>query len=104
MTKGRGKRKQHPAKNLWDRLDRFHDSVLAFAENRQVPFDNNQAERDVRMAKVKQKISGTFRSTKDCQVFCRIRGFISTMRKQGISILQAIQETVKGNVDLLPIK
>jgi len=83
----RGKPKQRPSKNLLDRLDEYRTEVLRFVSDPQVPFTNNQAERDLRMFKLKQKISGCFRTTKGARIFCRIKGFISTVRKRRRNVI-----------------
>jgi transposase len=98
---GRGRIKQTPSRNLLDRLILHRSSILAFLYDRNVPFDNNQAERDVRMTKVKQKISGTFRSHQGAKMFCRIRGFISTAKKQGKELLNSIERAFSGE-SILP--
>ena len=66
-----------------------------------IPFDSSQAERDIRMAKVQQKISGTFRSADGAKAFCRIRGYISTARKNSLSVIDAIQAAFEGNPSMV---
>jgi hypothetical protein len=82
------------------RLLHYKQDVLRFLNDPLVPFTNNDAERDLRMAKCKQKISGGFRSVHGANQFSRIRGFISTARKQGWNILQSIQSVFTGNIPI----
>lgn len=93
----RGRAKQSAARNLLDRLDKHQQAVLAFLEDLRVPFDNTLAERDLRMIKVQQKVSGCFRSLVGAQAFARIRGYLSTLRKQHIPLLAALDATLLGH-------
>jgi len=100
----KGKQGRQPRRighNLLRRLLHYKQDVLRFLHDPAVPFTNNDAERDLRMMKCKQKISGGFRSTQGAEQFARIRGFISTVRKRGHNVLNSIQSVFSGNM-LIP--
>ena len=93
----RGRVKQSTEHNLLRRLRDKREEVLRFVDDLSVPFDNNQAERDLRMIKVQQKVSGCFRSTAGAERFCAISSYISTIRKQGLNLMESIKAAFTGN-------
>jgi transposase len=92
----RGRLKRSKARNLLERLRDFEQDILRFIEVESVPFTNNQGENDLRMTKVQQKISGCFRSMEGAKIFCRVRSYLSTCRKQGMSATQALTLLFQG--------
>jgi len=92
----RGRIKKSKSRNLLERLRDFEEDTLRFMDNELVPFTNNLGENDIRMTKVQQKISGCFRSMDGARIFCRIRSYLSTCRKQGVTSSQALNMLFKG--------
>ena len=100
-AKKRGRKKKSKVLNLICRLDNYKESVCLFIKNLCVPFDNNQAERDLRMVKVKTKVSGCFRSEEGAQEYLTIMSYIGSARKHGINAFTAIREALNGNADII---
>ncbi len=97
-TGQRGRIKRSKSRNLLERLRDYEDDVLRFMCSPEVPFTNNQGERDIRMTKVQQKISGCFRSMEGAKIFCRVRSYLSTCKKQGISATTALALLFQGKL------
>lgn len=96
LTK-RGKPQKSESLKLINRIEKYNIETLSFMYDFKIPFDNNLAERDIRMVKLRQKISGCFRSEDGGDVFCKIRGYISTCRKNGLGVMDSIKEALKGS-------
>lgn len=94
----RGQQKKTFSRNLLERLRDFQEDTLRFMKEAVVPFTNNQGERDLRMTKVQQKISGCFRSMEGARTFCRIRSFLSTCRKNNLSPTEALRLLFQGEL------
>ena len=92
----RGRVAQTKTRNLLERMRDYADDILRFMTDTDVPFTNNQAERDIRMVKVQQKISGSFRSWDGAKYFCRIRGYLSTCEKHNITPSTALKVLFNG--------
>ena len=92
----RGKPKRSKSRNLFERMQRYEDGVLGFAFEAHTPFTNHQAERDLRPAKVKQKVSGCFRTLEGAQVFARLQALISTLRKQQRPVFHSLRDLFSG--------
>jgi transposase len=98
----RGRKKKSRARNLLERLWSHREDVLRFARDFRSPFTNNLVERDLRMMKVQQKISGTFRSWTGAEAFALIRSYLSTVRKRGMNVIEAISAAFAGAPSILP--
>jgi transposase len=99
----RGKPAKSDALNLLIRLHQYQDMILRFMSDFNVPFDNNRAESDLRMMKLRQKISGCFRTETGVALFCDLRSYLSTMQKQGVHLLTALRSAIVGSPLLPPL-
>jgi transposase len=104
-TKGkRGRIKRSKSRNLLERLRDFEQDTLRFMDNELVSFSNNKGENDIRMTKVQQKISGCFRSMDGARIFCRVRSYLSTCRKQGVNSSHALDLLFNGKLPDFPMQ
>lgn len=100
-AKKRGRKKKSKVLNLICRLHNYKESVCLFIKNLCVPFDNNQAERDLKMVKIKTKVSGCFRNEEGAQEYLTIMSYIGSARKHGINVFTAIREALNGTPDII---
>ena len=98
VQKPRGKPKKSKGRNLFDRLQKHTDAVLAFVVQKQVPFTNNQAERDIRPTKTKMKVSGCFRTIEGANIYARVQGFVSTVRKLQFNPFKELYAVLAGDM------
>lgn len=98
LKKRRGRKKKTKEMNLLQRLKAYENDVLRFMEASIVPFTNNRGENDIRMTKVQQKISGCFRSIEGAKIFCRVRSYLLTAQKHGISPTAALKTLFEGRI------
>lgn len=96
--KKRGRKKKSKEMNLLERLSNYENEVLRFMEEAIVAFTNNRGENELRMTKVKQKISGCFRSMEGARIFCRVRSYLRTSQKHGISPTEALKMLFDGKL------
>lgn len=96
----KGLKIQSKAANLGERFLTYKESILRFVWDDQIPFDNNQAERDIRMIKVKAKVSGSFRTDQGAEMFARIRSVISTLLKQNRPVLHSLAYATHSTLEL----
>lgn len=101
LNSKQGRQPRRTGHNLLLRLLHYKQDVLRFLHDPEVSFTNNDAERELRMMKCKQKISGSFRTHQGAAQFARIRGFVSTMRKQGLNIISSIQSIFSDTIPVL---
>jgi transposase len=95
-SRGAGHRVQRPVRNLLERLLLRQDQVLAFLDDLAILFNNNQAERDLRMLKVQQKVADCFRAPSGSTAFARLRSYLTTLRKQDVALLAALETFFTG--------
>ncbi|MCL2832009.1 MAG: transposase, partial [Treponema sp.] len=99
--KKRGRKKKGKVLSLVERLAKHKESICLFIKNFAVPFDNNQAERDIRMVKTKTKVSGCFRSIDGARNYLKIMSYVGTAKKQKINPYEAIRQAILGNPDII---
>lgn len=97
-SRQRGRLKRSKSRSLLERLHLYEQDVLRFMTNPIVPFTNNQGENDIRMTKVQQKISGCFRAKEGADIFCRVRSYLSTCRKNNVSASEALDLLFSGKL------